>query len=41
MENIRGAAALIAKYAGMGKKNFNKLDDWFPAIAKFSEVNKP
>lgn len=35
-QNIRGAAALIAKYAGKKSKTFTKPEDWFPAVAKFS-----
>jgi PKD repeat protein/N-acetyl-anhydromuramyl-L-alanine amidase AmpD len=33
-QNIRGAAALIKKYAGT--KKHKKLEDWFDAIKKFS-----
>lgn len=40
-QNIRGAAALIAEYAGEEKASFNKLDDWFPAIARFSGLINP
>ncbi|MFZ4398697.1 MAG: N-acetylmuramoyl-L-alanine amidase [Bacteroidales bacterium] len=35
-QNIRGAAALIVKYAGKNKKKFKKIEDWFHAVAKFS-----
>jgi len=35
-QNIRGAAALIALYAGEARKSFTKLEDWFSAIAQFS-----
>jgi len=35
-QNIRGAAALIAKYAGKQKKSFSSIEDWFPALAKYS-----
>jgi len=41
LQNIRGAAALIAKYAGKKRKKFNKLEDWFPALAKFSGLISP
>jgi N-acetylmuramoyl-L-alanine amidase/Secretion system C-terminal sorting domain len=34
--NIRGAAALITKYAEKGKKSFLSIEDWFPALAKYS-----
>lgn len=40
-QNIRGAAALIALYAGKEKENFQSLEDWFPAIAKFSGLVSP
>ncbi|MBA3662702.1 MAG: N-acetylmuramoyl-L-alanine amidase [Bacteroidetes bacterium] len=35
-QNIRGAAALIAKYAGKKMKTFKKPEDWFPALSQFS-----
>ncbi len=35
-QNIRGAAALIAKYAGKGKKRYRTTEDWFAAVARFS-----
>ncbi len=35
-QNIRGAAALLAKYAGPQRSNFTKLEDWFEAVKQFS-----
>ncbi len=35
-QNIRGAAALIALYAKQMKLDPQKLEDWFPAVSKFS-----
>jgi hypothetical protein len=35
-QNIRGAAALIALYAGEARKSFTKLEDWLGAVAQFS-----
>jgi hypothetical protein len=40
-QNVRGAAALIADYAGEDRKQFNKLADWFPALARFSGLSTP
>ncbi|HRS54338.1 MAG TPA: N-acetylmuramoyl-L-alanine amidase, partial [Bacteroidales bacterium] len=34
--NIRGAAALISKYAGNNKKYFTKYEDWFDALLSFT-----
>ena len=34
--NIRGAAALLAKYAGKEKKSFKSMNDWFEAVKEFS-----
>jgi N-acetyl-anhydromuramyl-L-alanine amidase AmpD len=34
--NIRGAAALLAQYAGENRKNFNQLTDWFTAVKKLT-----
>jgi len=36
-QNIRGAAALIKKYAG--DKKHKKLEDWFDAVKKFSGLS--
>jgi hypothetical protein len=36
LQNIRGAAALIARSAGAGRQNFTRLADWLPALADFS-----
>ena len=36
LQNIRGAAALIAQYAGENLTKFSEMEDWFPAIARFS-----
>lgn len=35
-ENIRGAAALLAEYAGAESYKFEKLEDWFEAAKKFT-----
>ncbi len=35
-QNIRGAAALLAKYAGNQRNSFTKLEDWFDAVKQFS-----
>lgn len=35
-QNIRGAAALIAQYAGKPRHSFTKLEDWFEAVKQFS-----
>lgn len=34
--NIRGAAALLAKYAGDNRLLFSSYEDWYPAMKKFS-----
>jgi hypothetical protein len=34
--NIRGAAALIAEYAGPNRESFDDLTDWFSAAKQFS-----
>lgn len=36
-QNIRGAAALLAEYAGVGRGDFD-LADWFVAAARFSAL---
>lgn len=38
LQNIRGAAALIKKYAG---GQINSIEDWFPAVARFSGLISP
>lgn len=35
-ENIRGAAALLAKYAGDNRNNYSSYEEWYPALKKFS-----
>jgi hypothetical protein len=35
-ENIRGAAALLAYYAGDNSSEFEKMEDWFEAVKKFT-----
>ncbi len=40
-QNIRGAAALIAQYAGADRAKFRELADWLPALAKFSGLINP
>ena len=35
-QNIRGAAALIAQYAGAGKAHYTRLEDWFDAVKQFT-----
>ncbi len=35
-QNIRGAAALLAKYAGPSRSSFAKVEDWFDATMQFS-----
>lgn len=35
-QNIRGAAALLAKYAGNNRKKNTQLEDWFDAVKQFS-----
>lgn len=35
-QNIRGAAALLASFAGPSKGKFTKLEHWFDAVAQFS-----
>lgn len=35
-QNIRGAAALISQYAGVGKAHNMQLEDWFDAVKQFS-----
>lgn len=34
--NVRGAAALLAEYAGKGRESFTQIEDWFDAAARFS-----
>lgn len=34
--NVRGAAALLAEYAGKGRGSFTRIEDWFDAAARFS-----
>ncbi len=35
-QNIRGAAALIAQYAGAGKAHYTRLENWFDAVKQFT-----
>lgn len=35
-QNIRGAAALLAKYAGENRTEFSSYEEWYPAMKKFS-----
>jgi hypothetical protein len=35
-QNIRGAASLIAKYAGEKRKEYSSYEEWYPAMKKFS-----
>jgi N-acetyl-anhydromuramyl-L-alanine amidase AmpD len=35
-QNIRGAAALIAHYAGEQRHSFTQLEDWFEAVKQFT-----
>lgn len=35
-QNIRGAAALLRKYFGNSKNTKARIEDWYPAAAKFS-----
>jgi hypothetical protein len=35
-QNIRGAAALLSKYAGTKRGSFTRLEDWFDVVAQFS-----
>jgi N-acetylmuramoyl-L-alanine amidase/CARDB len=41
LQNIRGAAALIAKYAGEEREKFRRIEDWYPAVARFSGLVSP
>ncbi len=38
-QNIRGAAALLAHYAGQKRENFTSLEDWFVAVKRFSALD--
>lgn len=38
-QNIRGAAALLAKYAGSKRKNFSAYEEWAPALKKISGLS--
>ena len=40
-QNIRGAAALIAKYASKENEKINNIETWFPAVAQFSGLISP
>jgi hypothetical protein len=35
-QNIRGGAALLAKYAGLERKNFTTYEEWIPTLKKIS-----
>jgi N-acetyl-anhydromuramyl-L-alanine amidase AmpD len=35
-QNIRGAAALLAYYAGNKRKNWHRLEDWFGSVTKLT-----
>lgn len=38
-QNIRGAAALLAKYAGEDRKDFTTFEAWFDALKRFSALD--
>lgn len=40
-QNIRGAAALLAKYAGKKRHSRIRLENWFSAAAQFSGLGDP